>query len=84
MYYVLIPIISPVEIKRYNYNYIYINMYNYIYVENVDECNICYETKQDFFKCVRCSFKACCKCFNHFYFENESRCPTCRLVSMLF
>ena len=59
-------------------------MYNYKYIEEISECDICFETKKDHFKCVRCSFRSCCKCFNHFYFENESRCPTCGLISMLF
>ena len=59
-------------------------MYNYKYIEEISDCDICFETKQDHFKCVRCSFRSCCKCFNQFYIENESRCPTCRLVSMLF
>ena len=59
-------------------------MYNYKYIEEMSECDICFEPKKDYLKCVRCSFVSCCKCFNHIYFENESRCPTCRLISMLF
>ena len=59
-------------------------MYNYIYVEEISEYDICYETKKDYFKCVGCTFRSCCSCLDHFYFENDTGCPTCKLISMLF
>ena len=56
-------------------------MYNYIYMEDYVICDICYEKKQNYFKCVRCSFNGCCRCFNNFYFEDKSKCPICRLLT---
>ena len=56
-------------------------MYNYI--EDLAECNICLEKKNNYFKCIRCSFKGCCRCFNKIFFEEISKCPLCRLRTEL-
>ena len=56
-------------------------MYNYIYIEDYVICDICFENKQNYFKCVRCNFNGCCRCFNKIYFEDVSKCPVCRLKS---
>ncbi len=51
----------------------------YLYIEDKNECNICYETKNNFFQCKQCVFMACPKCFNQYYFiEETSKCPMCR------
>ena len=54
-------------------------IYRYLYIEKGMECNICYENKQELFKCNRCIFICCPKCFNKFYFDEKSKCPMCRL-----
>ena len=50
----------------------------YIHLEEPNECNICYNTYRENFKCKRCVFKCCRKCFNRFYFESSSICPMCK------
>ena len=50
----------------------------YSYIEKNDICNICYEDKQEFFKCNRCTFISCSRCFNNFYFNDNNCCPVCR------
>ena len=45
----------------------------YNYLEEINECNICYE-----FKCKQCSFICCPTCFNRFYFTDNHNCPECR------
>ena len=55
------------------------NEYKYLYLEGEYECNLCYEIEKECFKCKRCIFKACPKCFNNYYFSVEkSKCPMCR------
>ena len=34
-------------------------------MEDGMECNICYENKQEFFKCNRFTFIACARCLNN-------------------
>ena len=41
-------------------------IYRYLYIENGMECNICYENKQELFKCNRCIFICCPKCLINF------------------
>ncbi len=51
----------------------------YIYIEEPNECNICYNQYHEFFKCKRCVFISCSKCFNKFYFsDDEIYCPMCK------
>ena len=39
-----------------------------------------HQTYHEGFKCKRCVFLCCPRCFNHFYFlEEEAKCPMCRL-----
>ena len=54
-------------------------MYTYNYIEDEIECNICYETKLNLFKCIQYNFKGCCSCFNKIFFEEDSKWPICRL-----
>ena len=52
---------------------------SYLYIEGENECNICYEKKYEFFKCIKCVFISCPKCFNKYYFiDNKSKFPICR------
>ncbi len=50
----------------------------YNFIEEINECNICYENHHEFFKCNRCSFLCCPKCFNNFFFTDNNNCPICR------
>ena len=51
----------------------------YIYIDEINECNICYNNHHESFKCKRCVFLCCPKCFNNFYFLDEvTYCPMCR------
>ena len=50
----------------------------YNYLEETNECNICYELFFENFKCKRCSFTCCPSCFNRFYFSDNHCCPICR------
>ena len=50
----------------------------YIFIEQTNECNICYELFFENFKCKRCSFICCPRCFNHFYFSDNNNCPIFR------
>ena len=51
----------------------------YIYLEEINECNICYTHYNECFKCKRCIFISCPRCFNNFYFLDEiTHCPMCR------
>ena len=51
----------------------------YFYIADANECNICYENHDEFFKCKRCTFLSCPRCFNNFYFLDEvTYCPMCR------
>ena len=51
----------------------------YIYIEEINECYICFENHHECFKCKRCKFLCCTKCFNNYYFlEEETKCPMCR------
>ncbi len=50
----------------------------YSFIEEINECNICYESFNESFKCNRCSFLCCPKCFNNFYFTDKNKCPICR------
>ena len=51
----------------------------YIYIEEMNECNICWNIFNECFKCKRCIFLCCPKCFNHYYFlDDETNCPMCR------
>ena len=34
----------------------------YLFMEEINECNICYEKHNEFFKCKRCTFSCCPKC----------------------
>ena len=48
------------------------------YIEEDNECNICYEKFKESFKCNRCNFLSCPKCFYNDYFGENSKCPPCR------
>ena len=48
------------------------------YIEEHNECNICYEKFKEFFKCNRCNFLSCPICFNNYYFGEKSKGPQCR------
>jgi hypothetical protein len=37
------------------------------FTEEINECNICYEKHNESFKCKRCTFSCCPKCFNNYY-----------------
>ena len=50
----------------------------YNYLEETNECNICYEFFFENFKCKRCKFICCPTCFNRFYFTDNNNCPICR------
>ncbi len=50
----------------------------YLFVEETNECNICYEYFYENFKCKQCSFICCPTCFNRFYFSDNYSCPICR------
>ena len=50
----------------------------YNFIEETNECNICYEFFFENFKCKRCSFICCPTCFNRFYFTDNHSCPICR------
>ena len=51
----------------------------YKYVEEINDCNICFNTNNKFFKCKRCVFICCPKCFNNFYFVDDViYYPMCR------
>ena len=51
----------------------------YIYLEENTECNICYNQYYNFFKCKRCTFRSCPRCFNNFYFlDDVTYCPMCK------
>ncbi len=50
----------------------------YIYIE-INEWNIRYQNHNEYFKCKRCIFLSCPKCFNNYYcLEEETKCPMCR------
>ena len=49
------------------------------YIEEDNECNICFEHKKEFFKCNKCNYLSCPPCFNKYYFGEYSRCPQCRI-----
>ena len=45
----------------------------YLFIEETNECNICYEYFFENFKCKRCCFICCPTCFYRFYFtDNDS------------
>ena len=51
----------------------------YFYIAEIDVCNICYNNNYEFFKCKRCVFICCPKCFSNFYFvDDDTHCPMCR------
>ena len=50
----------------------------YLFMEEINECNICYEKHNEFFKCKRCTFSCYPKCFNNYYFTDNNNCPICR------
>lgn len=51
----------------------------YTYIEELNECDICYNKYKELFKCRRCTFLCCPKCFNNFYFLHDvTYCPMCR------
>ena len=51
----------------------------YIHMDEKNECDICYNQYHEFFKCKRCVFKCCPKCFNNFHFlEEKTYCPMCK------
>ena len=51
----------------------------YIYIDEINECNLCYNNHHESFKCKRCVFQCCPRCFNNFYFLDEvTYCPMCR------
>ncbi len=50
----------------------------YNFVEENNECNICYELFYENFKCIGCSFICCPRCFNNFCFTDNNNCPICR------
>ena len=50
----------------------------YLFIEETNECNICYEYFYENFKCKQCSFVCCATCFNRFYYTNNHNCPVCR------
>ena len=50
----------------------------YLFMEEINECNICYEKHNEFFKCKRCTFSCCPKCFNNFFLTDKNNCPFCR------
>ncbi len=50
----------------------------YIHIEDINECCICYEIFSESFKCARCTFLCCPKCFSNFYLTDKNNCPICR------
>ena len=50
----------------------------YNFIEQTNECNICYDFFFENFKCKQCSFICCPTCFNSFYFTDNNNCPICR------
>ena len=50
----------------------------YFFVEDKKECHICYETFNESFRCKRCTFSCCPKCFNNFFLTDKNNCPICR------
>ena len=50
----------------------------YIHIEDINECCICYEIFNESFKCTRCTFLCCPRCFNNYYFTENNNCPICR------
>ncbi len=51
----------------------------YIFTEDINQCNICYETFHDCFKCKRRVFLSCPRCFNnHNFLDDDTQCPKCR------
>ncbi len=50
----------------------------YIYIEDDNECFICYDIFNESFKCRRCTFLCCPKCFNNYFFTDNNNCPICR------
>ncbi len=50
----------------------------YIRIEDLNERCICYEIFNESFKCTRCTFLCCPKCFSNFYFTDKDNCPICR------
>ena len=50
----------------------------YNFIELDEEGCICYETFNENFKCKRCTFLCCPKCFNSYYFTDNNKCPICR------
>ncbi len=50
----------------------------YVFIEGIDECNLCYETFKKYFKCKRYVFFSCPKCLNNYYFlEDDTHCLMC-------
>ena len=43
----------------------------YLHIEDINECCICYEIFHEGFKCTRCKFLCCPKCFSNFYFTDK-------------
>ncbi len=43
----------------------------YMYIEEMNECNICWNNYHERFKCKRCIFLCCPQCFNHYYFLDD-------------
>ncbi len=45
----------------------------YIWLEEINECNICCENYHDSFKCKRCIFLCCPKCSNYHYYLDDGK-----------
>ena len=60
------------------YLIIHMEEIKYIHIEDINECCICYEIFNEFFKCTRCTFFCCPRCFNNYYFTDNNNCPICR------
>ena len=50
----------------------------YKYIEENIICDICYNMNNEGFKCNRCTFISCSRCFNNFFFNEKNNCPICR------
>ncbi len=56
----------------------------YNFIEETNECNICYEFFYENFKCKRCSFICCPTCFNRFILLITTAAPCVGFNGLVF
>ena len=56
----------------------------YNFIEQTNECNICYDFFFENFKCKRCSFICCPRCFNNFIFQTIQTVPYVVFSALVF